>query len=252
MTRVDVWGRERPEQNRDAAWPFADGSTLRTRTGLEIPRGVMVDARLSGGRIRGAPALTTVTVVVGEVSLWFGDAARPRELAARFDPDAVPSRIGAVDFAGRPAGLLVVDPALAASLGGWPVGEHPLESGAAELAAAALAPGPSGGVSGIHDGAGPPVDGDVWLVGRDGVALIADADANAVRVHATGDPLWRRALCDAAGGFETPAFVKTINSVKPNARGEFLLLAAGLAKGRTILRVEPEGDHAIKLYLAGH
>lgn len=251
MSRIEVWGRERPDQNRDAAWPFADRATLRTTGGLEIPRGAFLDAKLTLGGSTGPVALRSIGVAAGLTSIRFGDAANPAAGIAEFDPNAIDRRLRVVNAAGTPIGLLVVDPATLGSLGGWSAGEHAFPAGSADLAAAAVNPSPTGGVVGVAAGTAPPLAGEVWLVGRDGIVLSVDADANAIRVDVAGDPLWKRKLCGGED-FQSPNYLRTINAVQPTPRGEFWLMAAGIARGQTILRIEPDGTSAARIYLAGH
>jgi hypothetical protein len=66
---------------------------------------------------------------------------------------------------------------------------------------------------------------------------------------AVGEPLAARDACGDA--FTPPVYLRTINGHGPDAWGQYLLVPAGLTKGDTILRIEPEGEHGLVIYLAG-
>lgn len=247
----DIWGVEFRRANLVSSYPFADGSSLTTTDGLTLGSDAILDAELG---LPGPPdrvALTSIATTVDSATLAFGWGDDPAAARATFPLATIPAALDVVDAAGVVLGTLVVDPDALASLQAWPEGTHAFPDGAADLVASALTPAPAAGVSGLVGPEGVVLAGEAWLVGWAGVTLEADAGSGTIGVHAVGDPLGARAACvDAGGEFEPPRPIRTINGVGPDAAGRFLLAAAGMARGSTILRVEPAAPDAILIGLS--
>lgn len=248
---IDLWGVESRRLNLVSSYPFADGSSLTTSDGLTLGSDAILDAELGLPGSPGRVALTAIATTVDSATLAFGWVDDPAAASATFPLAAIPAALDVTDPAGVVLGTLIVDPDALASLQAWPEGTHPFPDGSADLVAAVLTPAPAAGASGLSGPEGVVLAGEAWLVGWSGVVLEADAPSGAIKVHAVGDPLGARAACVEAGGeFEPPRPIRTINGVGPDAAGRFLMAAAGLARGSTILRVEPAAPDAILVGLS--
>lgn len=247
---ADLWGVEYRRANLVSRYPFDDRATLVASTGATLGTDALIDADVG---IPGTPtrvALTAIEVGADAVVLRFGSDAAPRAAAATFRAAAPAATLDVVDAAGVAVGTLVVDPEALATVQAWPAGTHAFPAGAADLAVSAVTPEPGGGVTGVAAPSGYVLSGEAVLVGNRGVTLAVAADGSVV-VHAVGDPLGARAACAAAGGaFEPPTPIRTVNGVGPDAAGRFFLGAVGLARGSTILRIEPTGPDELTVSLA--
>lgn len=247
---TEIWGREFREQNLASKYPFSDASTLVADSGLAFGSDVIVDAVLHPIGSFASLNLTAVEVALSGVTLWIGHDGEPRLASCGLDPRAAPGGAELEDALGRPVGAFVFNPPSALTLQTWPLGVHEFAPGTAEFVASTLIPTPEPGVRGFLDEQGALLTDDVWIVGNGGVATSFEAP-DVVRLHAVGDPLFKRAACLESGPFTAPVFLKSINGVGPDAYGGFLLAPAGVAKGKTILRIEPSGDDGLVISLAG-
>lgn len=232
-------------------YPFSPLATLTNAAGDVIPDGVFLDASLYPVGGREGSYLSAVVVAADEVTLVFGDAGTSARASGKFSRTDPPPEVALYDTAGRPAGVLVSEPARLAAFRGWAEGAHKFDARSAPLVASVCRPVPDSGVTGFSAG-GVAVSGEVWLVGEDGVVLsTSPADdpvsgpVTAVRVDVAGDPLYRRRLCDAGDVFAAPRFVTSIRVVsgpqvfylRPDEFGDVKLTSHGGAASDTVLRV---------------
>jgi len=247
---VDVQGIEYRRLNLASRYPFGDPATLRASDGLVLGADVLLDARLA---IPGSPPRVALTAIASEVeatTFRFGWPDGRGAASARVPAGTSPEVVEVLAADGRPAGILVLDADAFAAVQGWPYGEHAFPDGSADLAPSCLEPAPAAGVAAVGVADGAALDGIVHLIGSDGVVLQVDEATGDVVFHAVGDPLSARKACrDAGGTYEAPRFVRTINGVGPDASGRFLLAAAGVARGSTILRIEPDGTDGVAIGL---
>lgn len=221
-------------------YPFADVATLHSPTfGEAIEIDTFLDASVhiigAGAEVR----LAQVDVSPTQVTIWLGDAARPKLASADFDPLDPPDMLELQDSLGRAAGVLVSEALRLTRFSAWPVGEHSFPRGASEFVASCVIPTPELGVRGIL--VGPRLlTGDVWLVGERGVVLRSLGDCE-IRMDVVGDPLFLRTLCEPVELFEPPRFVRTINNCAPDANGDFQLTVGDhqAPGGATIVRINP-------------
>jgi hypothetical protein len=230
-------------------YPFADAASLTTVDGLAFARALFLDAAVYpvGGLARAY--LSRITVGPREVVVAVGDPGQAVRATAAFDPLAPPADLALADEYGRPAGLLVTDPTELTVFQTWPRTEHRFAPGATEFAAGCVTPLPEVGVRGFMTADGELFAGDVWLVGEDGVVVRREGDA--VRVDVVGDPLFRRRLCQPAQLFTTPRFVRTINGMRPDERGDFKLTVGRALAADTVLRVYPDEKGGLTIEAVG-
>lgn len=60
--------------------------------------------------------------------------------------------------------------------------------------------------------------GDVWLAGADGVYLRSMGEGK-IRIDILGEVLHRRAQCSDPRNYETPVYLKTLNTIPPDVYG---------------------------------
>lgn len=251
MTTQAIRYPEWRDENRHRKYPFADTASLTASDGSTIQNDVFLDARLYpiGGGAR--QFLSKITVTSGyPVSLVFTFSDESGVLCtgeySLADPEET---IWLYDAYGRPAGVLVTSMAQLSGIVGWQAGSYTFTVSDTELAASVVVPIPVRGVSAMVTDADVAFNGDVWLVGGPGVVLREDG-AGIVRVDVVGDPYATRTACDREGtAVEVPRFLKRINGMLPDARGNFTF-AIGVAREDNVVRIDPE-TAGVHLYLAG-
>lgn len=246
-----VFYKEWRDEQAGSKYPFADGASLAASTGLVLDPSIFLDAVVypigGGPRVYltrvSARGTRTVTLVVGTQN---GAALA----SAEFDPLDPPSELNLTDALGRPAGMIVSTPDRLAAFQTWPFGDHDFGQ-SAEFVSTCVVPMPAPGLRGLLLEDGTLFTGDVWVVGEDGVVVREDG-TGVIRIDLVGDPLFRRRLCEPNDLFVTPRFVKTINGVEPDERGNFLLTVNSELAGDTILRLFPTDDgKALKIEVVG-
>ncbi len=260
------WRRE----NSPTKYPFAATARLVNAAGLAITEGVLLDASLYP--IGGLAGLYLSRAVVDheKAVLYVGDAADPARCTGTVRIVSPAAEVALTDPVGRPAGVLVSEPARLAVIQSWGIGTHTFDPEDTAFCATCCVPTPEAGLRGVLLDDGELLTGDVWLVGSDGVVLRqeavtvagpcgAEAAATVVRVDVVGDPLFRRRLCSPRDLFNTPNPVKAIRVVAPDgyefvltpdASGNVMLVGGNNKVEDTILRVytTPAG---IKFELVG-
>lgn len=229
---VQIRHPEWRDSHDDSRFPFADTATLTNVAGDQLFPEIFLDAALYpiGGQSRSY--LSQVQVTSRRITLVIGDAAQPVRASASFDPEDPPSELAVTDTAGRPAGILVSEPLRLATFRSWSVGTHEFAIGDTEFAAGVCFPTPESGVRGIELDDGSVLTNDVWLVGDDGIVLTCEtaptqegcaapsAEQHTIRVHAVGDPLFRRRLCPSPDYFQAPQFLRELCFVSPGRQGQ--------------------------------
>lgn len=233
------------DENASSRYPFSDLSRLTTGTGHTLPTELVTDAALYPiGNV--LPLYLRRIELDGLLAAIVIGTALDDLCRSEFDLTDPDGTVVLVDDLRRPAGVLLCDPVLLQSLRGWGNGNHVFDN-RAEFVATVGIPTPENGVRGLSAEAGKPLTGDVWLVGEDGVILTEENGA--VRVDITGEPLWRRALCDTASNFVSPNFVRTINGIAPDSYGNWQFTAGRVLTGRPAMRIYPD-DKALVISLA--
>jgi hypothetical protein len=214
------------DELEDTNYPFMDEATLDNGQGAIILRQTFIDAALYPVGAEAPLYLSSVKVTPYQVTLIIGDKTRPVVASGSFDPRNPPSVIDLYDTKGRPAGTFISSPTRLAVFSSWGVGEHHFTPEQTMFVAAVSFPSPEIGVRGIELPDGQVVTGDVWLVGDNGIVLecyeqhrqLPDGSILSqptVRIHAVGDPLFRRKLCKAPEFFQTPRFLQEICFIVP-------------------------------------
>lgn len=238
------------DENAPTKFPFADTATLTTTSNLKIDADMFLDARLYpiGGRER--QYLAAIKVEARKVTITIGDPKTTTLASAMFDPLDPPEMLDLADGYGRPAGVLVSDPTRLSVFQTWPIGEHKFQPQASEFAASCVIPMPAIGVRGFVTEDGTLFTGDVWIVGENGVVVRQDGDET-IRIDVVGDPLFRRRLCQPVQLFTTPRFIKTINGMRPDERGDFKITVGRSLAADTILRVYVDDQGGITFEAVG-
>ena len=228
-------------------FPFEDRATLTSSDGYIIDQELLVDAMLYPPL--NSDPLYLSAVVISETAVRF-------EVSSIYTPGLVCS--GSAEFdaavaemfdpAGRQSGLLLIDADRLAQFRTWPLGEHTFPVAAATFAVTCVSPERRLGVTGVADTAGVATWGDVWLVGERGVTLTVNDGV--IYVHAVGDPLWRRRICDGSSAFAASKFLKTINDIPPDEFGAWTLGVGTKLNRKTAVRINVDGA-VIVLSVAG-
>lgn len=247
--------------HRGTKYPFSEAASLQSTQGAVLPEGAIIDAAIYPPGAAEGLYLASITVNPRTTRLGIHDRTAQEVASGTFLTSDPPETVALVDIGGRPAGILVSESrrlllltALGASVR--------FAREATEFAATVGFPAPTAGVRGFVLPDGTVVTGDVWFVGGDGVAFLADGEGalpdgavcgeavayGRVAVHVIGDPLFRRRLC-AGVNFTAPQFIRGIHftdahghdfTCGPGAGGEVQLSLDG-DLGETVLRVGPRG-----------
>jgi hypothetical protein len=221
------------QENDATPYPFAPRSTLTAESGAVIPEGLFLDAAIYP--IGGGARLCLSQAVVGydQIVLFVGDE-NDQSLCSGTCPTVSPdAEVALYDRVGRPAGVLVSEPARLSIIQSWGIGTHVFGLDAAEFCATCCIPTPEVGLRGILLEDGELFVGDVWLVGSDGVVLrsetpsLSDENGNEytgtiIRMDVVGDPLFRRRLCTPHDLFAAPNPIRKLRAIGPDG-SEFLL-----------------------------
>lgn len=238
------------EEQQQSLYPFADGSSLLTKTNQTFPAEVFVDAAIYP--IGGVPPiyLSKVNVAVRKVTIYIGGLGNDSLVSGVYDPVDPPESIELVDSAGRSSGAIVLNKIEAAVLQSWPVGDHTFNPDNSTFCPTVVMTLPDYGVTSVVLDDGTVLTGDVWLVGGNGV-ILREYDG-AIRADITGDPLSKRNRCDAdvVNSFVTPTFLKTINGIEAGIDNDFKFLVGQNQSIDNIIRVYPQ-DGTLKVEVVG-
>lgn len=245
-------------------YPFGDGCSLRSGSGVTLPADGFVDA-LVYPRDAGTPVgLRRVEVSGGRLTFWVGGPGRPLAASCVVQPEAPGGAHTLVDPEDRLCGCLVLDAEELLAAVAWPEGTHDFPAGAADFVDRCVVPWSDRAVTAVRVG-NQLLSGLVFVVGDHGVVAGQDTvntDANMLRLDAVGDPLFRRRQCSGGdpASFPTPRFVRRVRvinpdlsefTVEPDEYGEILIVPAGWTAADTTLRIRPDGADGLRFEAAG-
>ena len=227
--------------NAAGKYPFATYATL-ANDEVFIPDDAFVDAKLYP--VGGDETLYLASVARSGNSAIFtvGTAANPALASGTYNSGSPVRVIKLSDGDGRSAGILLTTPEAMLPIIGWAEGSYTFTQDQTQFTASVIAPIGGDGVKSIRGGTnGTKYTDNVWLVGGRGVVLDAtnpEEGDPVITVHAVGEPLYRRAVCEVAG-FDKPCLLKTINELPADEFGNFQLGVCGVDANRSVFRIEP-------------
>ena len=250
-----AWRRE----NEPTKYPFSPRARLTNAAGLVLTEGTFLDASLFPVGAAGPLYLSKAVVTHEAAVLSVGDAADPARCTGTVRLVNPAADVPLADAVGRPAGLLVSEPARLTVIQSWGVGTHEFTPDDTEFCATCCVPTPEVGLRGVLLESGELLTGDVWLLGSDGVVLRGEdvtvpgpcgtqVPVTVVRVDVVGDPLFRRRLCQPGDLFATPNPVRAVRvvgpdgaefEVTPDERGNLQLAGNNALAADTVLRLVP-------------
>lgn len=248
-------------------YPFADTADLLNGDGDFFAEGVFLDASFYpvGGKSR--MYISNVSISAEDCTITIGDSTTADLCSGTFtllaaDESTVDDETDALihfyDNYGRPAGVIVSTPLRLASFQAWSMGDHSFAAANTELVAKVCVPTPEIGVRGFLLDDGSVMANDVWMVGADGVVLTTETRYlknscgeptayKTIVVHAVGDPLYRRRLCQDPDLFQTPRMITSIvvrarneeYELTPDENGEFKIVVGSNLVDDSVLRIQP-------------
>lgn len=241
------------DEQEASRYPFADTATLVSIDGkLTIANDAFVDAVFFVIGAAGRLYLSSIAVTAESVKLTVGDGIKVTVATATYSITNPPTDgvVAFFDDYGRPAGYLLATADALATFAVATITTYSFARTATEFVAGVVIPANEPGVRGLLTPSGELLTGDVWLVGDQGVVLRKEPDTeNVIRVDVIGIPLYKRALCEPFGDFQTKKFLRTINGCGPDDYGNFTITATGHQVADTVLRVYPK-DGAIVIETA--
>jgi len=223
------------DRQNDSAYPFGDDAMFSASSGAEIYVDTFIDARIHTIGGEEEAAVTEIEIEARTATIYVGDSGDSQRASGTFDFISPGDTILLADRYGRPAGMFLSDATRLSIFQSWSKGSHKFVN--AQLAASVVVPIPGIGVRGFLTEAGDLFTGDIWIVGENGA--VVRQEENTIRVDFVGDPLFARRLCEEAGLFVTPNFLRTINGQPPDSRGDFQLVVGDHGASDTILRIIP-------------
>lgn len=248
---LEVVATEWRNNNRNVNYPFADGATLQSEEGVLFGRDSFDDARIYLAGASGKIYISRINLDGSTVTIYVGDTVLGELASASYDYNSPPDDLGIYDIYGRPAGVFVSSAERLAAFGTrFSQGDTTFRLEAMEFAPSVAIGLPSAGIWGILLDDGNVLGGDIWLVGEDGIVLWEEDGM--IRIDAMGDPYALLRECENLGQ-PLPVFcgLKTINSIPPDANGDFKLLPGGNASTKSILRISPNGQGQLVIRMLG-
>lgn len=236
------------DEQLETNYPFSDHATLLSNTLQPIEPDTFLDASIYVVGLGPGAYIPRVSVKSSTITIYIGDQVDQLRASATFNVTDPPTLLKIVDKYGRPGGILISSPERLAIFQTWPPGDHVFDQAATEFVSAVVIPTPEVGLRGLLTPAGELFVGDVWLVGESGVVL--REDDGAIRIDIIGDPLVNRKLCEPAGLFDTPNFLRTINGIPADERGDFKLEVLAKSAAATVLRIRKDNE-SLKIEVVG-
>ena len=231
------------DENADSKYPFTDSSSLTTSEGHQLGENWLLDALLYPPTNIGPLAVLSIhidgefmTVSVGNTSS--GEVFCTGTISLATTPDG---SVAMFDVYDRPAGVLLADPNALTALRQFAIGTVNFAPGTADFVASVVVPAPEPGVRDFADRSNPPLPGDVWLVGENGVQVTKTTEGY-VQVDIVGEPLFVRLTCANTAAFTAPIFLKTINGIPGTYWGGFTLQLGRVLSSKPALRIFVEND----------
>lgn len=253
MAESILYSQWQNQQERNY-YPFADFVSLVSDDGSHILNEHMfLDGRfyaLGGSRKQ---YIRQISLLDGEMTITVADDENDVDLCScTFVPGELTTQslIFTATAYNGPAGILVVNQNDIQTLAAASKTSYTYTYEATAFSAGVVVPMPQLGLQSLSDGQNDSIKlvNDVWLVGEDGVFVTQDAEGN-VRIDIVGDARAEQRNCDEETQ-KTEAILQSINSVGPNSKGDFKILAGRQLASDTILRIEREAN-TIKLRLLG-
>ncbi len=242
------------DEQADSRYPFADTATLRSSSiELSLPREGFIDAVIY--TINGAVKayLSQLVIDGSNVTIVVGTEDTIEMASATYNPLSVPDNgyLALYDVYNRPAGALIATRECLAFLSGWPIGTHAFSLDATEFVSSLVIPAQETGVRAIQsEDELNFLTGDVWLIGDAGVVIRQESE-EVIRVDITGEPLFKRLLCEGTAENYSPGpFLQTINGCGPDEYGNFNITVVGENTPDSIMRIYPQ-DGQLKIGLVG-
>lgn len=182
----------------EGLYPFTDTATLQSNedTPVQIPSGMFADAIMYAPGGNEQQYISTIVIQNGFITVTVSDAVNDL-CSGTLDLSSEDVQLVMTDTFGRPCGLILGNSNIAEFAGGLGDGKHTFNSEATELVSTCVVPQPQVYVDGFVVGT-DLFAADVWLVGKNGVALELSSPDNALIVNVVGDPLFVRRSCEQA------------------------------------------------------
>ena len=223
---------------KSVKYPFTDTATLESTDGnLTLPKEVFCDATLY---IPGAVApiyVQKITISNAVKTITVSDYSKKYTATGEIKPLA--DSIELFDSMNRSVGMLVASSNLT-YFTSIPSGEYEFTYKATPFVPRCITQLNDTGITSVGTES-TALEGDIWLVGKQGIILRYVDDA--IRVDIVGEPLFKF----EDENFDPPTFVQTINGLESDEYGNFKIT---VLDPNDILRVENSAD-CITIYAAG-
>lgn len=235
-------------QNAHRKYPFADNASLLSNEGWLLSNGLLLDARVYLLGAVGTLYLASIRRVSSQTVLTVADSVSQKTCTATIDPTAVKDTYALTDAFGRPAGVLVLDQVLAATLLST---NATFTAATAPFVASVVASVPDAVLTGVQVG-NTVMTGTIPVVAMNGVKL--SVEGSNVRVDVVGDPFaYRRLYLEGVVPEPIRTSLKAIKVyytdpiigeflvgvVEPDTRGEVHIVAGENLREDNVLRVLP-------------
>lgn len=242
------------DQAREILYPFVDGMTL-SNGEVAIPKDLFVDLSVFAPGVSCPVFISEIEVSSQGSVLKFSDSGgslcnlNVDHIVSGSSAEVVTKNLVSTRSGVNHVGVALLNKIGMAQFATWPHGQHYFSRYQTMVLPDIVLPSPESGIRGFVLENGDIHSGDVVLYGEDGITF--RVQGGALKVDAIGDPTFLRKQCDEEqGDFDGGPFLKTINNIAPDNRGNFIFSINTNVVPDTLLRMMPEGSHAIRVRFA--
>lgn len=241
--------------SKSTSYPFVDTASL---TDLEeqliLPKDAFIDASIYLTDSTGSVFISTITVERDRTRIRIQDAADNEvycessiiDLTSEDDDIVIPL----FNKYSTRAGLLVCNGLLLSFFRSIELGTYNFSSDATAFVPTCVLPIVNNGVKTLAFNSrniNNLIDGDVWIIGRDGVQLSTQTDVdNSIRIDVMGDPMFKKASLNV-DEYRIDSPLRSINNVKADEYGNMYLTTTS---GHDALRIVRTAT-GVKIFIAG-
>jgi hypothetical protein len=219
---TDVRYAEFLAELENTRYPFTAAASLTNRKVILL-EGTFLDAHIYAAAGGSRYYLAQIKVTATQIEFTVGNFTDKAVATGVIPLPVQQNSVRLVDTLGRPAGILVSEPARLASVIAWGTGTQIFELEQTEFCVSCQMPVAPIGVTGFQLPDGQILSGKVWLVGEEGV-IIQKVDVlnrqgetvSLIQPSVVGDPLFRQRSCNDNGQYVPQIPVQSIVAVNEN------------------------------------
>jgi hypothetical protein len=223
-------------------YPFADYAVLSTSNGVQLPQRFLLDLVMYPIKaVTSSVHLARIDIHADRGFQLVFSSSEGTVCTADHVGNYEVSKLALHDPSGRYVGVALLDPSAAEEVVAWPDGVYTFNPESTTLAATTVIPRTQEALLRIVLEDGASFSDDVIFVAGNGVRFrTGEGDAaNTLFVDAAGDRLFLRSKCTSDDApLNAGPFLKSVNEVLPNKRGELSIFPGDYFGPDTVLRLQ--------------